>query len=77
MLLSTSYRDLLGTAESIIEMDGQMHQVEAFMGNIGQKCNTRLLEKKGANLERWSKEIAAPGRRQCLWLQYPLLTDGW
>ena len=56
-----SYRDLLGTAESIIEMDGEMHDVEAYIGEIGQRCNTRLLEKKGANLRSWTGKIEAPG----------------
>ena len=55
-----SYRDLLGTANSIIEMDGEMHNVEAYMGEMGQRCNTRLLEKKGTNLRSWTGEIEAP-----------------
>ena len=58
-----SYRDLLGTAEAIIEMDGEMHDVEAYIGEIGQRCNTRLLEKKGANLRSWTEKIEAPGTR--------------
>ena len=58
-----SYRDLLGTAESIIEMDGEMHDVEAYIGEIGQRCNTRMLEKKGTNLQSWTGKIEAPGTR--------------
>lgn len=66
-MLSThraSYRDLLNTAESIIEMDGQMHEVEAHLAEIGQKCNTRVLEKKGINLRAWQEEVHASGRTQ-------------
>ncbi|KAK4695720.1 conserved oligomeric Golgi complex subunit 1, partial [Lecanoromycetidae sp. Uapishka_2] len=59
-LVGASYRDLLGTAESIIEMDGQMHKVEAYMGETGQRCNTRLLEKKGTNLRSWTDVAEAP-----------------
>lgn len=58
-----SYRDLLGTAESIIEMDGEVHDVEAYIGEIGQRCNTRVLEKKGANLRSWAEKTEAPGTR--------------
>lgn len=47
---SASYRELLGTAETIIEMDGQMHEVETYLGDMGKKCNSRLLEKSGSNL---------------------------
>ena len=38
-----------------------MHQVEAYIGDMGQKCNTRLLEKKGTNLRAWKKGIGAAG----------------
>ncbi|KAL8847332.1 MAG: hypothetical protein Q9221_007615 [Calogaya cf. arnoldii] len=61
-LVGASYRDLLGTAESIIQMDGQMQQVESYIGGMGMKCNSRVLEKKAANLRAWdndSKAIAA------------------
>ncbi|MCJ1353511.1 MAG: hypothetical protein MMC33_003497 [Icmadophila ericetorum] len=49
-LVGASYRDLLGTAESIVEMDVQMQQVEGYLGDLGKRCNTRLLEKSSANL---------------------------
>lgn len=55
------YRGLLSTAESIIEMDEQMHHVEAYLGDMGRKCNTRLLEKKGTNLLAWNGNIRASG----------------
>ena len=59
-MCSASYRDLLGTAETIIEMNEEMHTVEAYVGEIGQRCNTRLLERKGSNLRSWAEEIEAP-----------------
>ena len=58
---SASYRDLLGTAESIIEMDGQIQQVENCLGNMGKRCNARLLEKKGSNLHTWNGQVGAAG----------------
>ena len=57
---SASYRDLLGTAESIIDMGGQMNDVETYMGQIGKRCNTRILEKKDSNLRTWTEEVGAP-----------------
>ena len=47
---SASYRDLLGTAESIIDMDQVMHQVESHLGDLGKTCNARRLEKANLNL---------------------------
>ncbi len=58
---SASYRDLLGTAESIIEMDGQMQQVESYIGGMGMRCNSRLLGKKAANLRAWDSDSKATG----------------
>ena len=56
-----SYRDLLRTADSIIEMDGHMHHIEAYLGEMGKNCNTRLLEKKGSNLGALNDMIGATG----------------
>ncbi|KAL9625966.1 MAG: hypothetical protein Q9204_007694, partial [Flavoplaca sp. TL-2023a] len=60
-LVGASYRDLLGTAESIIQMDGQMQQVESYIGDMGMRCNSRLLEKKAANLRAWDSDSKARG----------------
>ena len=60
-LVGASYRDLLGTAESIVEMDGQMQQVEGYLAGMGVKCNSRLLEKKVANFSTWHDGIRANG----------------
>ncbi|KAI9772900.1 MAG: hypothetical protein M1840_008782 [Geoglossum simile] len=48
-LVGASYRDLLGTAERIVEMDGTMQQVETHLGVISQKCNSRTLDKIARN----------------------------
>ena len=42
-------------------MNEQTHHVEAHLGDMGKKCNTRLLEKKGNNLKTWEREIGAAG----------------
>ncbi|KAI5273174.1 hypothetical protein E4T47_03672 [Aureobasidium subglaciale] len=54
-LVGDSYRDLLGTAERIVEMDHQIHSVELRLGDIGQKCNARAIERIAANQRRTAK----------------------
>ena len=49
-----------------------MHDVENYMGEIGKRCNTRMLEKKGSNLRTWTEEIGAPSTK----VQYQS-TDTW
>lgn len=44
-LVGSSYRDLLGTAERIIEMDAQLTSVESVLADLGRKCNTRAVER--------------------------------
>ncbi|KAI4267140.1 MAG: hypothetical protein L6R38_008394 [Xanthoria sp. 2 TBL-2021] len=63
-LVGASYRDLLGTAESIIQMDGQMQQVESYIGGMGMRCNSRLLGKKAANLRAWDNDSKATDRER-------------
>lgn len=60
-LCSSSYRELLGTAETIIEMDSQIKSVENLMGEMGKQCNSRLLNDKMSNSVRWDASIRATG----------------
>ncbi|MCJ1307550.1 hypothetical protein MMC25_001196 [Agyrium rufum] len=48
-LVGGSYRDLLGTAETIISMDEDIRSTENHMANLGMKCNTRRLERASRN----------------------------
>ncbi|KAK4550591.1 hypothetical protein LTR36_000170 [Oleoguttula mirabilis] len=57
-LVGASYRDLLGTAEKIIEMDAQMQAVEGHLGDIGRKCNARAVERASDNYARMSKTLS-------------------
>ncbi|KAL8735054.1 MAG: hypothetical protein Q9181_002968 [Wetmoreana brouardii] len=63
-LVGASYRDLLGTADSIVEMDGQMQKVEAYLAKMGMRCNNRLLEKKAANLRAWDNGVKSKARER-------------
>ncbi|KAK3068358.1 mannose-ethanolamine phosphotransferase gpi13 [Teratosphaeriaceae sp. CCFEE 6253] len=51
-LVGASYRDLLGTAERIIEMDGQIRMVEERLGGVGRQCSARAVERVGDNHAR-------------------------
>ncbi|KAG9658176.1 hypothetical protein KCU64_g4689, partial [Aureobasidium melanogenum] len=51
-LVGNSYRDLLSTAERIVDMDQQIRSVDTRLGEIGQKCNARAIERIAANQQR-------------------------
>jgi hypothetical protein len=48
-LYRASYRNLLDTAETIIDMETQIEQVESKLGRVGQNCNSRVLDKVSGN----------------------------
>ena len=56
-----SYRDLLGTANSIVGMDEQIGHVERYLGDLGRMCNTRILEKSLSNLDLLGGSIEGGG----------------
>lgn len=49
-LVGASYRDLLGTAERIIDMDVQIQLVESNLTSIGRRCDYRVVECGRENL---------------------------
>ncbi|EWC45128.1 hypothetical protein DRE_06267 [Drechslerella stenobrocha 248] len=48
-LVGESYRDLLKTAERIIEMNDSIQQVESHLSQASKQCNYGSLQKKAAN----------------------------
>lgn len=42
---STRYRELIGTAETIVSMNREMEDVDSTLADIGRRCNPRLMEK--------------------------------
>jgi division protein CdvB (Snf7/Vps24/ESCRT-III family) len=55
-----SYRSLLDTAETIIDMEVRMEQVESKLSRVGQSCNSRGLERIATNADKmdthtWSR----------------------
>lgn len=66
-LVGISYRDLLGTAERIIDMDVQMRETDDLLSEISQKCNARAIERIAANHARSVKsQRERSGRRNAL-----------
>lgn len=61
ILLSESYRDLLHTAERIIETDGVMRKIENNLGDASRNCNYRLIEKKARNVKLFQERLGGRG----------------
>lgn len=40
------YRDLIGTAETIVAMNRDIQDVESILTDVGHQCNPRLIERK-------------------------------
>ncbi|KAJ9267090.1 hypothetical protein DTO212C5_6155 [Paecilomyces variotii] len=57
-LVGTRYRDLLGTAETIVEMSGEIERVDSHLTDIGRRCNPRLMEKKAAHLTQVKRDAS-------------------
>ncbi|KZF21361.1 hypothetical protein L228DRAFT_284407 [Xylona heveae TC161] len=73
-MVGASYRDLLGTAENIIEMDQQMHNVERHFGDITRKCDSRSFSRLGKNYGKWNATVKTDDRnRYALTSQLALL----
>ncbi|KAI4253118.1 MAG: hypothetical protein LQ352_003882 [Teloschistes flavicans] len=64
LLVGDSYRDLLGTADTIVEMDEQMQKVERYLGDMGVRCNSRLLDRKAANIKAWDNARKSKDRER-------------
>ncbi|KAI9677682.1 MAG: hypothetical protein M1817_006637 [Caeruleum heppii] len=63
-LVGASYRDLLGTAEMIIEMHGDVRRVDDNLAHISEKCNSRVFENAGRNFKDWDCRVKASDQRQ-------------
>jgi hypothetical protein len=56
-IVGASYRDLLGTADRILEMDAQMRLVDVNLGLLGQKSNSRAVERIFSDCAQFSAQI--------------------
>ncbi|KAL1970298.1 hypothetical protein VTN77DRAFT_5458 [Rasamsonia byssochlamydoides] len=57
-LVGARYRDLLGTAETIVEMNVEIQDVEGKLTGIGRRCNKNLIDKKSTHLNRLKHDAA-------------------
>lgn len=58
----TSYRSLLDTAETIIDMEIRMDQVESKLSTVGQHCSSRGLERISSNASKMDSHIRSHGQ---------------
>ncbi|KAH8149619.1 uncharacterized protein LAJ45_06250 [Morchella importuna] len=63
-LVGESYRDLLRTAERIVEMDRDAQQVESCLAETSRTCSSRLLERKARNLRMFEERVGAEDREK-------------
>ncbi|WEW61523.1 hypothetical protein PRK78_007013 [Emydomyces testavorans] len=55
-LVGVRYRDLLDTAQTIMEMNNEMQQVEENLSEIGRCCNPAAIARKSDGLRRLQKD---------------------
>ncbi|CAI7653382.1 unnamed protein product [Penicillium glandicola] len=51
-LVGTRYRDLVGTAETIVAMNRDIQDVESILADVGRRCNPRLIERKHVHIRQ-------------------------
>ncbi|EPS28609.1 hypothetical protein PDE_03555 [Penicillium oxalicum 114-2] len=57
-LVGTRYRELVGTAETIVDMNKEIKDVEGILTDVGRRCNPRLVEKKHQHARQMKKDAA-------------------
>lgn len=58
-----SYRDLLGTARTIVDADMQMHDTEKLLVDLGRRSDSRIVDKIAMNQAQLARERSA--ERMC------------
>ncbi|KAL4776080.1 hypothetical protein BDW60DRAFT_177691 [Aspergillus nidulans var. acristatus] len=74
-LVGTRYRELVGTAETIVAMNRNMEEVDTTLCDIGRRCNPRLVGKEYTHLNRMenNKTTAQDATKRALGAQLALL----
>ncbi|KAJ5717666.1 hypothetical protein N7488_003312 [Penicillium malachiteum] len=57
-LVGTRYRELVGTAETIVVMNTEIQQVETHLTDVGRRCNPQLVEKKHLHARQMKSDKA-------------------
>ncbi|CAI7622060.1 unnamed protein product [Penicillium manginii] len=56
-LVGTRYRELVGTAETIVVMNKEIQEVDSILSDVGRRCNPRLVEKKHQHARQMKRDI--------------------
>ncbi|RPB25301.1 hypothetical protein L211DRAFT_806633 [Terfezia boudieri ATCC MYA-4762] len=75
-LVGESYRDLLHTANKIIEMDDSMQKVESNLADASRNCNYRLMEKKARNVKLYQERVMGRNREKCMFVAQTAVLQG-
>lgn len=57
----TRYRELLGTAETIVSMNREIQEVESNLTDVGRRCNPSVIEKTYVHLGQIKNESIGKG----------------
>lgn len=58
---STRYRELVGTAETIVVMNKEIQNVDSILSDVGRRCNPRLVEKKHLHARQMKRDMVEKG----------------
>jgi hypothetical protein len=59
--VSTRYRELVGTAETIVVMNKEIQDVDSILSDVGRRCNPRLVEKKHQHARQMKRDTVEKG----------------
>jgi hypothetical protein len=65
--LRTRYRELVGTAETIVLMNREIQEVDSTLSDIGRRCNPRLIERMHAHMNQIKDDVQDKGKKLALW----------
>lgn len=68
---SASYRNLLDTAEAIIDMEVRMEQVEGKLARVGHNCNSRTLDRITSSAVRMETNNRSRGQHRTRQWEWP------
>ncbi|EFE38335.1 conserved hypothetical protein [Trichophyton verrucosum HKI 0517] len=62
-LVGVKYRDLLETAQTIVDMNTDIQQVESTLSSIGRRCNPRSIARKNDHIHELNNDGFKSGKR--------------
>ncbi|RLM01532.1 hypothetical protein CFD26_107911 [Aspergillus turcosus] len=65
-LVGTRYRELVGTAETIVLMNREIQEVDSTLADIGRRCNPRLIERMHAHINQIKDDAQEKGKKLAL-----------